>query len=257
KSYVYGGSVKFVCDKNYTLVGTDFIYCQANRSWSSVVPRCLANCRSPGDVHHGLKIGNNYTHGKNVRYSCNLGYTLEGEAELSCVDGRWSTATPKCKAVECGDPGKPANGKQIVKKGYVYNGSVKFACEKNYTLVGTDVIYCQANRSWSSSVPRCLANCRSPGDLHHGLKIGNNYTHGKTVRYSCNHGYTLEGEAELTCVDGRWNTASPKCKAVECGIPGKPTNGKHIVRKGYVYGGSVKFFCDKNYTLVGTDVIYC
>ncbi|CAH3145898.1 unnamed protein product, partial [Porites lobata] len=117
------------------------------------------NCRSPGVLNHGLKIGNNYTHGKKVRYSCNLGYTLEGEAELSCVDGRWNTATPKCKAVECGDPGEPTNGKQIVKKGYVYGGSVKFACDKNYTLVGTDVIYCQANRSWSSSVPRCLGKC--------------------------------------------------------------------------------------------------
>ena len=37
--------------------------------------------------------------------------------------------------------------------------------------------------------------------------------HGKTVRYSCNLGYTLEGEAELTCVDGRWNTDDlPTCK---------------------------------------------
>ena len=36
--------------------------------------------------------------------------------------------------------------------------------------------------------------------------------HGKTVRYSCNLGYTLEGEAELTCVDGRWNTDIPKGK---------------------------------------------
>ena len=32
-----------------------------------------------------------------MRYSCNLGYTLEGEAELTCVDGRWNTVTPKCK----------------------------------------------------------------------------------------------------------------------------------------------------------------
>ena len=62
-------------------------------------------------------------------------------------------------AVECGDPGKPTNGEQIVKKGYVYGGSVKFVCDKNYTLVGTDVIYCQANRSWSSPVPRCLGKC--------------------------------------------------------------------------------------------------
>ena len=62
-------------------------------------------------------------------------------------------------AVECGDPGKPTNGKQIVKKGYVYGGSVKFVCDKNYTLVGTDVMHCQANRSWSSPVPNCLGKC--------------------------------------------------------------------------------------------------
>ena len=62
-------------------------------------------------------------------------------------------------AVECGDPGKPTNGDQIVKKGYVYGGSVKFVCDKNYTLVGADIIYCQANRSWSSSRPRCVGKC--------------------------------------------------------------------------------------------------
>ena len=60
-----------------------------------------------------------------------------------------------------------------------------------------------------------VANCRSPDDLNHGLKIGNNYTHGKTVRYFCNLGYTLEGEAQLTCEDGRWNTDIPKCKGKE------------------------------------------
>ena len=73
-------------------------------------------------------------------------------------------------AVQCGDPGKPTNGEQIVKKGYVYGGSVKFVCDKNYTLVGTDVIYCQANRSWNSLVPRCLGTPyrtgRNSGPLH-------------------------------------------------------------------------------------------
>ena len=62
-------------------------------------------------------------------------------------------------AVECDDPGKPANGRQIVEKGYVYGKSVKFICDKDYTLVGTDVMYCQANSSWSSPVPRCLGKC--------------------------------------------------------------------------------------------------
>ena len=72
---------------------------------------------------------------------------------------RLNISFPIIIAVECDDPGQPNNGKQIVKKGYVYGGSVKFVCDKNYTLVGTDVIYCQANRSWSSSVPRCLGKC--------------------------------------------------------------------------------------------------
>ena len=62
-------------------------------------------------------------------------------------------------AVECGDPGKPTNGEQIVKKGYVYGGSVEFVCDENYTLVGADVTFCQANKSWSSSVPRCVGKC--------------------------------------------------------------------------------------------------
>ena len=63
------------------------------------------------------------------------------------------------------------------------------------------------------------ANCRSPGDINHGLKFGSNYTHGKTVRYFCNPGYTLEGEAELTCEDGRWNTDTPKCKGNDYDTP--------------------------------------
>ena len=34
----------------------------------------------------------------------------------------------------------------------------------------------------------------------------------KTVRYFCNLGYALQGEAQLTCEDGKWNAAIPKCK---------------------------------------------
>ena len=43
KGYVYGGSVMFICDKDYTLQGTSKIYCRADKSWSASVPRCLGN----------------------------------------------------------------------------------------------------------------------------------------------------------------------------------------------------------------------
>ena len=41
KGFVYGGSVTFVCNKDYILEGTDTTYCRADKSWNSPVPRCL------------------------------------------------------------------------------------------------------------------------------------------------------------------------------------------------------------------------
>ena len=47
------------------------------------------------------------------------------------------------------------NGRQIVSKGYVYGGSVAFACDTNYTLQGKAGIICKVDKSWSGSVPQC------------------------------------------------------------------------------------------------------
>ena len=58
--------------------------------------------------------------------------------------------------VKCNDPGTPMNGRQIVSKGYVYGGSVTFACDTNYTIQGKRSIICKADKSWSGSVPQCL-----------------------------------------------------------------------------------------------------
>ena len=62
--------------------------------------------------------------------------------------------------VQCRDPGNPANGGKLVKIGFVYGGSVEFTCDKDYTLIGASTIYCQENKEWTSSVPRCLGECQ-------------------------------------------------------------------------------------------------
>ena len=53
-----------------------------------------------------------------------------------------------------------------MKKGYVYGGSVTFLCDKDYTLEGTNTTYCQADKSWSAAVPRCLGKSH----LYVGIK---------------------------------------------------------------------------------------
>ena len=62
--------------------------------------------------------------------------------------------------VKCNDPGTPVNGMRIVSKGLVYGGSLRFKCNRDYTLMKgmSEIIYCQANKRWTASVPQCLGN---------------------------------------------------------------------------------------------------
>ena len=57
-----------------------------------------------------------------------------------------------------------------------------------------------------------LASCHDPGFLAQGSKTGNVFAHGQTVIYECVQGYTLEGNNQITCVDGKWDSERPKCK---------------------------------------------
>ena len=56
------------------------------------------------------------------------------------------------------------------------------------------------------------ASCQKPGRVTHGVKIGNDFGHGKSVRYQCDDNYILEGNNRITCDDGKWNFDPPKCK---------------------------------------------
>ena len=57
-----------------------------------------------------------------------------------------------------------------------------------------------------------LAVCNDPGLITHGKKDGNDFSHGKHVKYKCDGNYSLEGNHQLTCHDGQWNSDPPLCK---------------------------------------------
>ncbi|CAH3023028.1 unnamed protein product [Porites evermanni] len=58
------------------------------------------------------------------------------------------------------------------------------------------------------------ASCLPPAGIKHGVHIGNDYGHGKTVRFQCDREYTLEGRARVTCTDGKWDSDPPNCKGI-------------------------------------------
>ena len=60
----------------------------------------IANCRRPDDISNGsVDVKRGASHGSDVTYSCDAGFTLSGRRKRTCNDGRWSPDRPTCKGI--------------------------------------------------------------------------------------------------------------------------------------------------------------
>lgn len=54
--------------------------------------------------------------------------------------------------------------------------------------------------------------CGDPGVPVHGIRLGEEFTVGSVVRFSCEPGYSLKGSPERTCLsNGTWLGTQPEC----------------------------------------------
>ncbi|XP_070549840.1 CUB and sushi domain-containing protein 3-like, partial [Ptychodera flava] len=257
--YSHGQTVTYTCDTGYTLSGDGTLTCNLG-VWDNTVPTCLPDdCTDPGAAPtNGQKNGDDYSHGQTVTYTCDTGYTLSGDATLTCDLGNWDYAVPTCLPDDCTDPGAaPTNG-QKSGDDYSHGQTVTYTCDTGYTLSGDATLTCELG-DWDNAVPTCLPDdCTDPGAAPtNGQKNGDDYSHGQTVTYTCDTGYTLSGDATLTCDLGNWDYAVPTCLPDDCTDPGAaPTNGQ---KNGddYSHGQTVTYTCDTGYTLSGDATLTC
>ena len=58
------------------------------------------DCPDPGTLTNGTKVGTDYSQGMSVNFSCDTGYRLIGEQQITCnTNGTWSSATPTCQGM--------------------------------------------------------------------------------------------------------------------------------------------------------------
>ncbi|XP_007894575.1 complement C1q and tumor necrosis factor-related protein 9-like [Callorhinchus milii] len=85
------------------------------------------------------------------------------------------------------------------------------------------------------------------------IKNGDFVSHGKTVHYSCKHGFRMVGSADIVCTRyGRWSLLTPHCERFACGpVP--------LIEHGicHISGHSAVFSCNAGYRLVGRATIEC
>ena len=64
-------------------------------------------------------------------------------------------------AIICDPPDSPSNG-NVIGSQYQYGDNVTYTCNEGFVLVGDSYQTCQADRTWSGSVPVCIFPSPSP-----------------------------------------------------------------------------------------------
>ncbi|XP_047463765.1 seizure protein 6 homolog isoform X2 [Mugil cephalus] len=152
----------------------------------------------------------------------------------------------------------------------IHGTVITYQCYPGYELVGSEILMCQWDLSWSGDVPKCeeVMTCRDPGNVEHSRKViaGSRFTVGSTVQFICNKGYVLSGSSLLTCYNRdsaapKWSERLPKCvpeKYEPCRNPGAASTSVQSSEKAFYQAGEMlTFSCHAGYELQGEATIYC
>ncbi|KAJ8038237.1 Sushi, von Willebrand factor type A, EGF and pentraxin domain-containing protein 1 [Holothuria leucospilota] len=261
----FGSIATYVCRNGHDEVGgSNERKCVGSGQWGGNPLTCIprVRCAQPPEVANSVHNGTKsyYVDGDIVIYRCDFGYYRSGYLPLSrCNRNEWSEIQFQCSPKSCGDPGHILNGRRIGAS-FVFLGSVEYTCNPGYELRGLSRRYCQADQEWSGSLPTCHPiRCPDPGVPEDGFKIGSDYSYDEIVSYECNTRYILEGQSSIRCQANRtWSAPRPTCRLIQCRRPDEPRNGNSDALLEY-YGqqGTVRFQCDRGYTLRGSMVITC
>ncbi|XP_068694477.1 uncharacterized protein [Montipora foliosa] len=256
---IYGSFYTFKCRDGYSLIGQELLYCTEDGTWNASIPVCLRECPPlPPFIPNGYVNGTGSVDGSLYTFNCSLGYSLVGEHTLHCTsEGRWNASIPACLK-EC--PRLPlsiTNG-LLNGTGSVHGSFYTFKCRDGYSLNGQDLLYCTENGTWNASMPVCLIECpQLPPSIANGFVNGEGSIHGSIFIFKCQQGYSLIGQRTLYCTDkGKWNGSIPICLKDCPVLPSSIPNG-FVSSDGSVDGSLYHFSCEKGYTLIGANSLFC
>ncbi|XP_061670636.1 CUB and sushi domain-containing protein 3 isoform X2 [Syngnathoides biaculeatus] len=236
----------------------------------------LESCPEPQTPNYGLRQGDRFMVGDVVQFSCEQGYSLQGNAHITCMPGpvrRWNYPVPLCLA-QCGgsltdvsgvilSPGYPGNYPSGLDCTWTVNLPVGFGIHLQFVNFSTEAIHdyleirsgsletgSVIDRFSGPLIPKALfstthqtsfffhsdysqnkpgfhitfqayqlQSCPDPRPFRNGIVIGTDFSVGMTVSFECLPGYSLIGDASLTCLHGisrNWNHPLPRCEAL-CG----------------------------------------
>ncbi|XP_042655840.1 complement receptor type 1 isoform X2 [Tyto alba] len=272
-TFSYADVVTYTCEPGHSLVGEPSIFCTTvdgeHGVWSGPLPQCgEVKCPPPPGIANGNHSGqpsDSHLPGSAVQYSCRDGYSLIGNASISCTaEGTWSRPRPRCEANGCERP-EIENGRTTqLETMYRLADVVVFECDFGYALKGSQESQCQFGGTWDPPIPICekMLRCPSPPNIkngHHESKDVKVFIPGTSVKYYCEPGYVLTGKITVSCLtSGTWSIPYPRCEVITCTSPDIP-NGEVAEGQSAVYhpGANVTFQCHPGHALWGSREAKC
>ncbi|XP_039391797.1 complement receptor type 1-like isoform X2 [Mauremys reevesii] len=271
---LYGARANVICDKGFRLHGRTFIQCLLKGDqveWSQL-PTCQGkSCGVPKGPEHGRAVVlTNDLYGARANVICDEGFRLHGRTFIQCLlkgdQVEWSQL-PTCQAITCSPPPNITNGMHNGSNVeiFVYNSSVTYKCDHNFSLIGEASIHCTTkdniNGVWNGSAPECKGPCDSPPRLSFAELPGvvnNSYPVGTELKYSCRPGYVLGSEKSplVTCLaNSTWSVDPEICVGIPCKQLELENGRVHLTD--HRVGATATFSCNEGYRLIGTTSAQC
>ncbi|CAH1248684.1 CSMD1 [Branchiostoma lanceolatum] len=168
----FGDTANITCEPGYDLVSGDTVRTyQASGEWSGTPGLCQKKCYVQPSLQYGTYNGTicynetisiqceeGYCFGSTALISCNLGYKLNGDADILYCNssGVWEGEIQTCERITCGDPGEVRNALRIL-TGTFYGDTVTYICDPGFLLVGNETHVCNEDGYWGVP-PFCEAN---------------------------------------------------------------------------------------------------
>ncbi|XP_041851043.1 seizure protein 6-like [Melanotaenia boesemani] len=164
-----------------------------------------------------------------------------------------------------------ANGWKSSSQPELVQGTVvTYQCYPGYQLLGSELVMCQWDLTWSGDIPTCerAVSCSDPGKVENSTRVMSapHFIVGSTIQYICNKRFRLSGNSLLTCfsrgsLGPRWNQKLPRClpETFEpCSHPGTPSNATSSSNKlHFQVGETLHYSCHSGHQLLGDPVLHC
>lgn len=207
-----GTVVSVECETGYTVFGATTLQCNTDATWNNEEPTCKKDCPILSPPQNGKISTGLLSQGTVVNFSCNAGYNLFGDNQLTCQsNSTWDLPDPVCKQ-DCPILTHPANGVFTTLESRQTTVTTA-TCNSGYSLFGATSITCQSDATWDFPMPECKENCPGLTLPTNGAINSTDLRQGTTVGVECDTGYVLFGASLLTCqTNATWDNPVPECR---------------------------------------------